>query len=1312
MKRKRILIWLLTGILILPMPAGVSAAEFSDGAEEENQENTGADDLFTSGSDNETEPFQSETELPFNASDDAPSEEDEVEKYYSINCLRYTYQEETNTFYLGENTYAGYPDSRELIVQEEILGRKVTEIKEEAFKEYYQLEKLYIPDSVTVIGENLFHENASVTICGAAGSAAEQYAKNHQLSFEEEGEQSRFFNHNGVVYLYDEGSDSYSITGYDETISPELTIPEEINGKSVKRMEAQAFAYCGRLKKITLPGTIDEIDSSAFYMAGALEEVVIGEGTQKIGSNAFYQCTSLKNVILPDSVAEIGDRCFEGCQALENVRLSAGLKIIENYAFADCHMTQTLVLPEGVTNIYSYAFNNFQGEKIVLPDSLVSVAGRVFLGAKLQELIIPDSVTGWGTNVFENADIASLTLGNGMRSVRKQTFKDLKNPKNLVLPDSVVEIGNQAFMDTQLERVFIPSGVTKIHRMAFEGSNDLTLIVEKGSYGETFARANAISYEIGTMDSSVKPDPDEENVLLGGVHYVYQKEKDSYIVKGYGQKVPAELTIRSSVNKKPVISIANNAFSQCKAIEKVNISGSIKQIGKKAFYQCENLTEVRMKPGVQTLGESVFEECWKLRQVELPDTITSIGRAGFCGCHLESLKLPDKLKVLEEDLFLSASVEKKLTIPSRVTHIKTGAFHSFSTGTLIIPDSVTEIEWRTFDYCSINTVLLGSGVRSIRSGTFERSSLREVILSEGVQEIGKHAFNLTTARRINLPKSIKRIHDEAFSGSISLTLYVIPGSYGQSYARSRGIPYDTGDITQAAVVKDGMEYQYQTESDSYILTYADRDLEGNIIVPDRINGKKVTGIGAEAFEMCTRIDSVKLPETVTVIGEAAFSCCTVGEINIPYGITMIPERAFEETQIRSITLPEGLTAIGEGAFTRGCLQEVFLPESLKTIGAWAFANNDQLKSIQLPEGIREIPEKCFGGCDLLDDISIPNELERIGEGAFAGTKISALKLPETLGFIGRSAFENCNELKEITIPGGVKTVFWSTLGNCGSLEKVVFQEGVEVLEDVFTDSTEIKEVYIPDSVYNIELWISSENCTIYGNTGSKAEAYCKRFDIPFISTGIALLEEPQVICEVRQGNTVAAELVKRCDNADLYEFVISDRDDFPESGEYLYMSRNPYNLEEEFTALDKGTYYVFARSVRRLEEGEEEYSSWNGPAEADVSVQAPEKPEILNAEVKDFSVEVTLKSAEGAKGYGIALAGHARTDRVQATKEPADIYKVTKNNKSTTYTFKNLEPGLYYVFARTYTKDADGRNVYSGWSFTENYLKVGNNVLA
>ena len=54
--------------------------------------------------------------------------------------------------------------------------------------------------------------------------------------------------------------------------------------------------------------------------------------------------------------------------------------------------------------------------------------------------------------------------------------------------------------------------------------------------GETFARANAISYEIGTMDSSVKPDPDEENVLLGGVHYVYQKEKDSYIVKGYGQK--------------------------------------------------------------------------------------------------------------------------------------------------------------------------------------------------------------------------------------------------------------------------------------------------------------------------------------------------------------------------------------------------------------------------------------------------------------------------------------------------------------------------------------------------------------------------------------------------------------------------------------------------------------------------------------------------------------------------------------------------------------------------------------------------------
>ena len=74
-----------------------------------------------------------------------------------------------------------------------------------------------------------------------------------------------------------------------------------------------------------------------------------------------------------------------------------------------------------------------------------------------------------------------------------------------------------------------------------------------------------------------------------------------------------------------------------------------------------------------------------------------------------------------------------------------------------------------------------------------------------------------------------------------------------------------------------------------------------------------------AFAVCTSLESITLPESVTEIGDCAFSrCVSLKSVAIPDSVTKIGLRAFAEcTSLESITLPESVTEIGEEVFI-GC----------------------------------------------------------------------------------------------------------------------------------------------------------------------------------------------------------------------------------------------------------------------------------------------------------------------------------------------------------------------------------------------------------
>lgn len=134
-------------------------------------------------------------------------------------------------------------------------------------------------------------------------------------------------------------NDSFvSILGY-EGEPTELVVPEQLDGRSVKEICAEAFMNETTLTSITIPGTVEMVGSSAFEGCTALESVVFaGEPLSewsytRISSCAFKGDTALSNVVLPENLREISEETFAGCELLEEIEFPENIWYINDKAF-------------------------------------------------------------------------------------------------------------------------------------------------------------------------------------------------------------------------------------------------------------------------------------------------------------------------------------------------------------------------------------------------------------------------------------------------------------------------------------------------------------------------------------------------------------------------------------------------------------------------------------------------------------------------------------------------------------------------------------------------------------------------------------------------------------------------------------------------------------------------------------------------------------------------------------------------------------------------------------------------------------------
>ena len=154
-----------------------------------------------------------------------------------------------------------------------------------------------------------------------------------------------------------------------------------------------------------------------------------------------------------------------------------------------------------------------------------------------------------------------------------------------------------------------------------------------------------------------------------------------------------------------------------------------------------------------------------------------------------------------------------------------------------------------------------------------------------------------------------------------------------------------------------------------ILGFNGFNTSGELVIPEKIQGKPVVYIGKDAF-IRTDFERVYLPKSIVSIGETAFVSCS---------------------QLKFINFPEGLTDIKAYAFI-GCkkLETASFPQSLKTIGMRVFADTG-VKNVVLPEKIMILSDGAFCGCTPLSE-------------AFGSTKVSELVVPKSVTEIADDAF--------------------------------------------------------------------------------------------------------------------------------------------------------------------------------------------------------------------------------------------------------------------------------------------------------------------
>ncbi len=300
----------------------------------------------------------------------------------------------------------------------------VKEIATEGFAYLSQLSTIYIPSSITKIGNGAFNGTALKTVYYDAQNVEDLNAKNW------------------VFYPSDNQSINFYIGPSVERIPNRLFFPLMTNPSlvphvrniyfdpdcQVKEIGDYAFYKLSELKAISLPDSVESIGDYAFYECG-LDDIILPSSLKTVGRYAFAY-NSIKHVRFNECLEDLGNYAFYSCKELEYLNLTSTiLESLSNYAFANCLKLTTLLLPNSLKRINCGAFkNNVSLNNLNIHNNVEIVEEESFYNCSSLGVIS----LGTGLKVIGNRAFASCVKVNRLM-IKAANLQDLSNDNGVFM---------------------------------------------------------------------------------------------------------------------------------------------------------------------------------------------------------------------------------------------------------------------------------------------------------------------------------------------------------------------------------------------------------------------------------------------------------------------------------------------------------------------------------------------------------------------------------------------------------------------------------------------------------------------------------------------------------------------------------------------------------------------------------------------------------------------------------------------------------------------------------------------------------------
>lgn len=225
----------------------------------------------------------------------------------------------------------------------------------------------------------------------------------------------------------------------------------------------------------------------------------------------------------------------------------------------------------------------------------------------------------------------------------------------------------------------------------------------------------------------------------------------------------------------------------------------------------------------------------------------------------------------------------------------------------------------------------------------------------------------------------------------------------------------------------------------------------------------VAAIAPKAFEGCTALRRVILPDSLRMIGEKAFSgCLHIARLVIPGSVAKVGTLAFANCQdLTRVRLEPGVAALGPSCFSKCThLTRVDIPSSVTALGGGVFFGCGRQLTLYGAEGSYAQKYAQFNGLTFDSESWKRDEellLEENEDGTLTVTgpreeHARVIEIPSELCgrrivAIAPKAFFASTSLERAVIGGGVKTIGESAFFGCRALASVSFERGLEAVGD-------------------------------------------------------------------------------------------------------------------------------------------------------------------------------------------------------------------------------------------------------------------------